>query len=337
MPENPDAGIQMLSMINGYQLSQAISTAAELRLPDCLADGPRSAAEVAPTLGVQADALHRLLRALSGAGVFHESMDGTFELTALGRTLLSDTPGSLRGWAEFVGRPYHRTAWSGLPQTIRTGETAFQQIFGTSVWDYRQQHPEESAIFDEAMSSLTGRMLPGLLDSFDFGRFHRIADLGGGKGALLSAILARYPGPQGVLFDLPHVVAHSQPVFEAAGVADRYEAIPGNIFESAPSNCDAYTLKSVIHDCTDEQSVQILRLGRAAMAPGALVLIIERQMPGPNEGAPVKLSDLNMMVSNGGRERTRVEYEALLTAAGLVLSAFHAVPGGWGVIEANVA
>ena len=337
MPETVAPGLQLLTMINGYQLSQAISTAAELRIADALAAGPRAAAEIAPVVGAHPDALHRLLRALASAALLHESEEGLFELTALGQGLRSDLPGSLRGWAEFAGRPYHRAAWAALPHSIRTGETAFDHVYGSSVWEYREGHPEESAIFDAAMSSLTGRMIPALLDSYDFGRFRRLADLGGGNGTLLAAVLARYNGPRGVLFDLAHVVAASAPVFEAAGVADRYETVAGSLFEAVPPGCDGYILKSVIHDCTDEQSIAILARCRAAMEPEASVLVIERPLLGPNEGAAMKFSDLNMMVNNGGRERTRQEYAALFSAAGLKLWGLVEAPGGWAVIEGRPA
>ena len=333
MPEIIAPGLQLLTMINGYQLSQAISTAAELRLADALAEGPRSAADVASIVGAHPDALHRLLRALASAGLFHESEEGLFELTALGQPLRSDVPGSLRGWAEFVGRPYHRAAWAALPHSIRTNETAFNHVYGKSVWAYREGIPEESAIFDAAMSSLTGRMLPALLDSYDFGHFRRLADLGGGNGTLLAAILARFRGPRGVLFDLAHVVAASGPVFEAAGVADRYETVAGSLFESVPPDCDGYMLKSVIHDCTDEQSIEIFAKCRAVMETDATVLVIERPVSGPNDGAATKFSDLNMMVNNGGRERTRQEYAALFSAAGLEIGGLVEAPGGWAVIE----
>lgn len=333
MSEISTPSLQLLTMVNGYQVSQAISTAAELRLADALAEGPRSAVDVAAVVGAHPDALHRLLRALASAGLFRESEDGLFELTALGQPLRSDVPGSVRGWAEFVGRPYHRAAWAALPHSIRTSEIAFDHIYGSSVWAYRQKLPEESAIFDAAMQSLTGMMLPALLDSYDFGRFRRLADLGGGNGTLLAAILARYHSPRGVLFDLAHVVADSGRVFEAAGVADRYEAVAGSLFESVPPGCDGYMLKSVILDCTDEQSIEIFERCRAAMAPDATVLVIARSVPGPNEGAAIKFSDLNMMVNNGGRERTRQEYAMLFAASGLGMTGVVEVPGGWAVIE----
>lgn len=333
MPDTPAPGLQLLAMVNGYQLSQAISTAAELRLADALADGPRSAADVAAVVGAHPEALHRLLSALASAGLFRESEDGLFELTGLGQPLRSNVPGSVRGWAEFVGRPYHRAAWAHLPYSIRTDEIAFNHLHGMSVWTYRERNPEESAIFDAAMQSLTGIMLPALLESYDFDRFRRLADLGGGNGTLLAAILARYHRPRGVLFDLAHVVAGSGPVFDAAGVAHRCEAIPGSLFESVPPGCDGYMLKSVIHDCTDGQSIEILARCRAAIGPDASVLVIERPVPAPNEGAAVKFSDLNMMVNNGGRERTRDEYAMLFSAAGLEVTAVVEAPGGWAVIE----
>ncbi len=208
MDEAPAARLERL--IVGFQVSQAIHVAAVLGIADLLADGPRTSDELAAQTDANPGSLYRLLRALASVGVFHEEGGRRFALTPVGESLRSDVPGSLRGWAAFVGRPYFREAWSQLEHSIRTGENAFQYVHGTDVWSYRAERPEESVIFDLAMEALTGASNRALLDAYDFSRFGTVIDIGGGNGVLLAALLTEYPTMQGIVFDQPHVVANSE-------------------------------------------------------------------------------------------------------------------------------
>ena len=212
----------------------------------------------------------------------------------------------------FVGRPYHWQAWGALLHGVRTGENAFRSVHGTDVWDYRAAHPEEGAIFDGAMTAIMLRANRHVLAAYDFGRFATVVDVGGGRGAFLNAILAAHPGLRGVLFDQPQVVAA-----RSSAIAAR--SSPGSFFDAVPEGADAYVLKAVLHDWEDEDAVRILRRCRAAIAPGGALLVVERDLGGPNENADAKLSDLNMMVGPGGRERTRREFAALFAAGGFAL------------------
>jgi hypothetical protein len=312
----------LLDLVNGYRLSQALHVAATLGLGDRLADGPLRADE----LGVEADpdALSRLLRALTAAGVLSES-DGRFALTELGQGLRSDVPGSVAGWAAFIGRPYHWASWSSLLHSVRTGENAFRAVHGMDVWEYRRAHPEEAAIFDDAMTSLTRRVNAAVLEAHDFGRYPVVVDVGGGRGALLAGVLERHPHVRGVLFDQPEVVTGAPSV-------ERMEVVGGSFFDAVPSGGDAYVLKSVLHDWEDAQAVAILRACRAAGAP--VVLLVERDLSADPQ-AP--FSDLNMLVGPGGRERTLDEYGALLSAGGFALAGSTTTPLGVAVIEASAA
>ena len=212
MTETPSATLGRL--IVGFQVSQAIHVAATLGIADLLADGPRTTDELAAATGSHPDALYRLLRALASVGVFHEEDGRRFSSTPMGALLRSDVPGSLRGWAVHVGRPYFQEAWVDLEHSVRTGENAFRHVHGTDVWAYRAARPEESAIFDLAMESLTGASNQALLEAFDFGRFGTVVDVGGGNGALLAALLGAFPAMRGVLLDQPHVVANAAAVLE---------------------------------------------------------------------------------------------------------------------------
>jgi hypothetical protein len=255
--------------------------------------------------------------------LFHEEPGQRFTLTELGRPLRTDAPDSVAGWAVLIGRPYYRDAWSHLVESVRTGKNAFRLAYGMDVWEYRAQHPEEAAIFDAAMASSSQLVIDSLLAAYDFGRFETIVDVGGGNGALLAALLAEYPKLRGVLFDQPHVV-------EGVDLGPRCEVVGGDFFEAVPDGGDAYVLKWILHDWEDEQSTAILRTIRRT---GGTVLVIERLLGPPNEDPVAKLSDINMLVGPGGRERTMEEFAALFDAAGYRLADSTSTTSGVHVLQ----
>jgi hypothetical protein len=331
-PERPSLVLRRL--VNGYQVTQAIHVAAVLGIADILALGPRSTADLTELTGVHHEALYRLLRALAGVGVLHEEADSRFALTPVGDCLRSDAPESVEGWAEFVGEEHHWAAWQALEYSVRTGQNAFQHVHGSDPWTLRSRHPELGASFDRAMTSVSSQVAASILAVYDFSRFGIIVDVGGSRGGFLSAILAAYPLMRGVVFDLPHVVAGAGPLLEAAGVADRCEVIAGSFFESVPAGGDVYILKAILHDWDDEQALAILETCRHAMADGTALLIVERDIGPPNEMPDAKLSDLNMLVGTGGRERSVDQFATLLTSAGFDVTSYTPGAAGVGVLEA---
>lgn len=320
MSADDSPSVALMRLVNGYQVSYAIHAAATLGIADLLAAGRNSVDELAGATGCQADLLYRLLRALAAAGVFHEEPDCRFSLTAMGNCLRSDTADPVGPWAVLAGQAYVHRAWQALPHSLRTGETAFRHVHGIDVWDYRTRLPEQSAIFDAAMSAISRRVAEAVAGACDFGRFRRVVDVGGGEGALLIRILTRHPAVRGVLFDLTQVVARAGPALDAAGVASRCEAIAGNFFTGVPEGGDCYLLKGILHDWDDAAATAILRACHRAIAPGGTLLVIERLIAPANEGADAKFSDLNMLVLPGGRERTRKEFEMLLIDSGFRLT-----------------
>jgi hypothetical protein len=310
-------------LLNGYQASQAIQVAATLGLADLLADGPRTSDDLAAATGTDAHALYRLLRALASVGVFREDEGKRFALTEMGDALRADAPESLADWAAYVGRPYYREAWSSLIDSVRTGENAFRLVHGVDVWSYRAQHPEESAIFDRAMAANSRIMIRSLLAAYDFGRFETIVDVGGGNGALLAALLEEYPGLRGVLFDQPHVV-------DGVDLGERCDVVAGSFFEAVPDGGDAYLLKWILHDWEDEEAAAILSTVRRR---GGTLLVVERTIGPPNENPEAKLSDLNMLVGPGGKERTVDEFGALFETTAYRLVSATPTPAGMYVIE----
>jgi DNA-binding transcriptional ArsR family regulator len=326
----------LLRLVDGFRVTQTIYAGVELGIPDLLAEGERTADDLADASGADPSTLYRLLRALASLGIVHEGDGRRFSLTDLGRPLRSDVPGSLRGWVRLQGRDYLWRSWGNLANAVREGQNSFRMVHGTDIWEWRAEHADESAIFDEAMRSMTIGANASILDAYDFGRFRTIVDVAGGNGTLIAAVLAAHPTSRGILFDQEHVVSGAEPILRAEGVLDRCEIVAGSFFESVPEGADAYVLKWIIHDWEDEESVAILRTCRAAMGTDAAVLLIERDLGRPNEDPVAKLADLNMLVMPGGRERTLDEYAALFGAADLRLVDAHPTTSGHLVIEAGL-
>jgi hypothetical protein len=332
--ERPTVALRRL--VNGYQVTQAIHVAVTLGIADLLRDGPRSSGDLADATQSHAPSLYRVLRALAAVGVLHEE-DGRFALTELGDGLRSDAAEPVGGWAAYVGRPAHFQAWGALLEAVRTGENAFASVHGCDVWEYRAHHPEDGAIFDRAMTDTSRRANRELLEAYDFGHFERAVDVGGGHGAFLAAVLAAHRELHGVLFDQPHVVADAPAVLDAAGVRDRCEIAAGSFFDGVPAGGDAYLLKAIVHDWEDDDALRILRGVRAAIADGGAVLVVERELGPPNTEPDAKLSDLNMMVGPGGRERTRDEFAALFAESGFELERVVSTPIGLHIFEGRAA
>jgi hypothetical protein len=333
--QSPSAALRRLA--NGFQVSQAIYVAATLGIADELRAGARSSADLADATECHPGALHRLLRALASAGVLREGADGRFSLTELGECLRSDASQPVGGWAALVGRPYFWAAWGELLHSVRTGENAMRHRTGMDPWEYRAQRPEESTIFDRAMTDLSRRSNRAMLEAYDFSRFSTVVDVGGGQGALLAAVLAANPALEGVLFDQPHVVAPADAVLASAGVADRCTVVGGDFFEAVPEGGDAYVLRSVLHDWEDPEAIAILRSCRRAIREDGALLVVERELGGPNENPDDKFSDLNMLVLPGGRERTLEEFAAVYESAGFELVGATPTAAAISVIEGRPA
>jgi hypothetical protein len=331
------APIEMLRLVNGYRISQAIHVAVVLNLPDRIGDGPRAAADLATEIHCHPRSLYRLLRALATIGVFQELENERFCATELSDSLRTDVPQSVAGWAAYIGRPAYWQAWSALLHSVRTGESGFTSVHGQNVWEYRAQRPQDGAVFDAAMTSLSRQVAESVLDAYDFGRFGEVVDVGGGRGAFMAAMLSRWPDLHAMVFDRPHVVAGAPELLARAAVGQRCRVVAGDFFESVPSGADAYVLKNIVHDWSDDHTVQILRNCRSAASDNATLLIVERVIQGPNQGSVVAFSDLNMLVAPGGQERTEAEYATLLKVAGFHLNRIIPTDGDVSVLEARTS
>ena len=310
MPTNP-----MEYIWPGIIAAQAIHVAAKLRLADLLASGAKTAAELASQSGAHPVALERLLRALSTLEIFVPISDDRFSNTPLSEMLRSDQPQSQREGALFLPARFLWLPLGELYESVRTGDPAFQRVFGQSFFEYLGAHQADAEVFNRTMTQGIAWTTPALLAAYDFSRFEQLVDVGGGEGALLGHILAATPRLQGVLFDLPYVVARASEILKS-DVAARCKIVGGNFFDSVPEGADAYLLKGVIHDWPDDDAARILRNTRRAIRQNGTLLLIEGIV---DSARPVGLMELLMLVI-GGRERTEGEFRSLLGATGFSLT-----------------
>lgn len=331
-----DGRARLLSLINANWTTQAVSVATELRLPELLHDGPRSAESLAQATRCHEPSLTRLLRALTSIDVLSESADGRFELTSMGALLGASVPDSLAAWAEFCGTRSWAT-WGRLIESVRTGESIRKQASGVDGFHHLEDDAQGALLFNRAMVDLTRPVASAFARTVDWTGIDLVVDVGGGYGELIAAILCEHPSMSGILFDLAHATAAGGGCLGAAGVENRCTLVTGSFFEAIPAGADAYLLKSVLHDWDDDRAVEILRNCRRVMAPSAKLFIIERIAPEHFLDSPrdqgIARSDLNMLVGTGGRERTQTQYLELLDATQLRMTQLLALAGPYGVIE----
>lgn len=335
--EAPQAPQVLMQMLMGQWVSQAVGALARLRVFDALAGGDAGAGAVAGRLGLDAGALHRVMRACAMAGVLRETPSRDFALTPLGELLRSDVPGSMRALFDAETAPGHWLPWGRLDECVRTGRDQVSAALGTDVWSYYRQHADEAMAFSEAMSGFSAMSIAALSAVYSPPKATRVVDVGGAHGSLLAWVLGRLPEARGVLFDLAHVVDTAGPALESSGVPGRVERVAGDFFEAVPEGGDLYLLKHVVHDWDDGRARQILSNVRRAMAPGATVLTVEMLLPDDGSPSPAVLLDLNMLVMLSGRERTLPEFEALYGSAGLTITRVVQTPSPFAAIEARAS
>jgi O-methyltransferase domain/Dimerisation domain len=331
--EERAAASAVLQMIWGLHISRAMYVVAALGIPDMLAGGPMTAGQLAEATQAHGLSLYRVLRLLASLGVLTEDENRAFGLTLLGDRLRTDAPASMRSWAMLIDSVGGVRSFGPIVEAVRTGEPGLSIAYGMSWLDFLAAHPRDAVGFQAAMSERTASFAPSVAAEFDFSAARTVADIGGGKGTLLAAILQKHSHLRGVLFERPEVAPEAAAVLSDAGVTDRCEVIGGDFFAGVPDSADIYILANVLHDWDDARSVDILANCRAAMAAGGRVLIVERLIPDdPMDAVPVLLSDINMLMLTGGMERTNAEYAALLTQAGLTLGRVLPVALPYGVI-----
>jgi hypothetical protein len=336
-PTTMPPGILLYQLGIGHYFSHALNLAAKLGVADLMAGGPRRHDELAQETATDAGSLRRVLRLLASVGVFQETEDGRFALTALGELLRRDVPGSMHASVLlFAGGT--QEAWSELEYCVRTGEPGFRRREpDVDPFERMRRDPEAAANFDKAMATFAPLTAAAVAEAYDFSGFRTVVDVGGGNGALLMGILQANPGVRGVVFDQPHVAERAKAHLAEAGMAERCDVTGGSFFESVPPGADAYVLKHVIHDWNDRQATAILERVRAAIPQQGKLLLVEGVYP-PRidqslESRGAAANDVNMLVCTGGRQRAEQEFRDLYATAGFRLTRIVPTPARVAVIE----
>ncbi len=319
-----------MDMLWGFFPAQVLQTLTALGVPDLIGDGRRELAALAADTGTDPDALGRLLRAARGLELVEREPDGGWSLTEAGQLLRTGVPGAVGRLARlFCGDATWRS-WGELEWSVRTGEVAFEKVTGRPAFAHMADDPAMLAVFTEAMAEGSRMAAPGVVATCDLDGVDSLVDVGGGNGTLLAGFLAAHPGLRGILFDTADGVGDA-----AAVLGGRAEIVTGDFFAAVPA-ADAHVVKSVIHDWDDERSIAILRRIRAAMPGRGRLFLVEPVLADDTAGLVAQrvtlMSDLNMMVCTGGRERTLAEFTALLDAAGLALVDVRQVPPPTGFV-----
>jgi len=310
---------QIIQMATGHIVAQALYVVAELQIADHLSAGPRTAAALAEATRTDASSLHRLLRMLTGLGLFTQTADGAFATTPLGDSLRSDAPGCARAMVRMIGGPTIWRACGELLHAVKTGTSGFDKAIGQPVFGYFAEHGDEAAVFNDAMIGFHGSEPGAVAAGYDFSTVGTLVDVGGGTGNLLMTILGAYPSVRGVLYDLAHVIGPARQAIEQRGLAGRCELKQGSFFDAIPSGGDAYLMSHIIHDWDEAKALAILGNCRRAMPRDGRLLLVEMVIPPGDEMHPAKLLDVTMMMATGGRERTADEYRDLYRKAGFEL------------------
>ena len=305
---------QILGIVNNHWQSCCVGAAAQLELADLLADGPLHVDRLAEHTKTHGPSLYRMLRALESTGIFTQVSPRVFGNTPASECLRRNVAGSNWAWIRFTlcsGAPVFE-GWRGLMLALKNGRTGFEQVTGQNAWQHMQSNPDTHTLFNEAMRDLSASIGPAVAASFDWGRFRVICDIGGGIGSQLTSILDAHPSCRGILFDQPAVVAE-------APDHGRIERIGGDFFKEIPVQADAYLMRWILHDWSDEESVALLANVRKVAEPNARLMVVESVIPETPEFDMGKWMDLNMMVMATGRERTAAEFRDLLAQAGFAL------------------
>jgi len=332
----PPAHFGILQIVNGAYVAGAVSCLAQFGIPDLLEDGAKSAEELAVETGAQPEALYRLMRATACVGVLAEASDKKFSQTPMSAVLRTNAKPSLRGLAIMTGREWHERGWSKLEYCVRTGKQAIDEIYGMTIFEYLKQNPEESRIFDEAMTGLSSIDGPAVADGYNFTGIHNIVDVAGGRGLLLAMLLERNAHLKGTLYEVPHVLegAKTGPL---KPYMDRCTLTSGDMFSSVPAGADAYIMKHIIHDWPDDACIKILSACRQGVNPGGKLLVVDSVIQPGNDFSPGKFLDLQMLIFPGGRERTEREFRELLEASGWKLSRIIPTAAGDSIVEGVLA
>lgn len=310
--------VAMFELVSGMWLSQAIGVAAKLGVADVIAEGVKGYEEIAAKVEAAPEPLYRLLRALAAHDIFEEVSVGRFKLTSLGRCLRTDVPETVRAMAIFQSQ-YQWAHWGELLHSVKTGETTIPKVRGKSLFEFMATTPDAQTQFDHFMTTVSKMETEAVLAVYDFAQYKVVADVGGGHGSFLAAILESHPHLKGILFDQKQVVKGAAERFSAPGLKGRCEIVAGDFFEAVPDGADAYVMKHIIHDWEESLCIKILKNIRGRIPKSGKLILVETIVTPPGVPHFSKLLDIEMLVAVGGKERTPEQYAELFAKCGFRL------------------
>ncbi len=327
------ANVAIIEMVQGFYVTRAIGVAADLNLAEHLKDSEKTISELAVLTDTHEESLYRLMRMLASQGVFIEKKNKIFANNRLSKTLL-DQQNSMRHMVIHQVNGINWKMFEELSYVVKTGENAAQKILGMDVFEYLEKNPDKNNIYNQAMTNSSLMLSYAILSEYNFGKANTIIDIGGGQGILLSMVLNKYKKIKGIVFDLPHVVEGAKEIAVQYGVSDRLQTIPGNFFETIPEGGDMYFLKSIIHNLSDDQCVDILKKIKKVLPKNGKILVFEPIIENNNKYSFAKLYDLQMLVGrNGGKERTKKEFKEILWKAELKLNRIIQTAAPFSILE----
>jgi O-methyltransferase domain len=326
---------RLREQIEAYHEAALVYAAVRLGLPDRLAVAPSTPAELAKALELSPPHLHRFLRGLCSIGICEELPDGAFALAPGGHALRPGSPSRLAEKVQIVVGQYW-WPWANFGSNLTTGKPACEQTFGMRVSDWRATHAEQGALFDSYLAKETLAQSGAIVAALDISGTKCLADIGGGYGGLLAALLGPHPQLEAVLFDRPHTIEAAKPFLQSLGIAPRVTFAAGDFFAAIPVRADLYLLKGVLQQWDDAEALTILRNCRTAMPESAKLAIIERLLPERATDDPAAIMiDLHMMTITGGHVRSLAEFTTLLSDTGLTLSKVTPTSSGLSILEAK--
>ena len=327
------ANVAIIEMTQGFYVSRAIGVVADLNIAEHLKKSEKSVSEIAELTNTNEAALYRLMRMLASQGVFIEKENRVFANNRLSKTLL-DQQNSMRHMIIHQANSINWKMFDELDYVVKTGKNAAQKVLGMDVFEYLEKNPDRNEIYNQAMTNSSLMLSYAILSEYNFSKSKTIIDIGGGQGILLSMILHKYKSVKGKVFDLAHVVEGAKKIAAQYEVTDRMETISGNFFESIPEGGDMYFLKSIIHNLSDDQCIEILKKTKTVLPENGKILIFEPIIENNNRYSFAKLYDIQMLVGrNEGKERTREEFEVLIKKSGLKLNRIIQTAAPFSIIE----
>lgn len=318
----------------GFWVSRAIVAACELNLAELLEDGPKGIRELSVLTGTDEENLYRLMRMLAGEGIFRERGSRIFENNRSSKVLI-EGEGSMKNLIMHQFCENNQKLFTVFRDVIHTGESHTRKIFGKSIFQFLEENPEKNLVYNKAMDDSSGLIALAITGAYSFRGIRTLVDVGGGHGIILAEILRRYRLMQGILFDQPHVVGPATALMTKFGLAGRLKIVSGDFFEDIPVGADGYFMKNILHAFNDEDCDELLRKVHHAMADGGRLIIVDSVLKPDNRPALGKRLDLLMMVgTEGGKERSREQFQALLAGSGFRLKRIIRTVAPFSIIEA---